>query len=167
MKNLLITILFLSISFIYTQAQSTDKMVSVNEMGDINGKVRASKFEYALLANPTVDKIAEYSITGIGTNTFSVSNRSNGTNSATQPEQKIVLELLTNNKNDKIELIFFSNSEGMITVGEWKGVISVYYPLSWYESIKQKLDQSILIKKKANLKVKILADGNREGQLIF
>jgi hypothetical protein len=46
-------------------------------------------------------------------------------------------------------------------------MISIYYPLSVYESLRSRLEQALIARKKVQVKVTLKTTGFREGVLIF
>ncbi len=164
-KYLLILVCIISVCNISSFGQATD----IDPASIKNGvKVRNNKGEYYGIINPSKDINNEYIITGTTIASFSVSNKADGSSNSFKHTQRVVLNLVTANKNDKLELVFYAGADEMpYTVNQVKELISAYYPISMYESIKQKLDESLSSKKKVILKVEMKTDGYREAQLIF
>lgn len=108
-------------------------------------------------------------ITGIGTSTFATSSTFSGTASSYKYSLKINVALLTSSANkESFQLVFYSPEEALpLAATSEAGVTYAYYPISLYEAIKLKLDQSLAAKKKVQLKVTLRTDGFREAVLIL
>ncbi len=121
--------------------------------------------------NPATDMIEMFDVTGTTGATFTTSNISDGTSNSYKHSLRITLPLQTKTKDNKtgtVNLVFYTEGEQMpYAAANANGALNVYYPRSMYESIKEKLDQYLLAKKKIQLKVTQKADGYREGSLTF
>ena len=82
---------------------------------------------------------------------------------------KITLSLLTGaNKAPGHQLVFTSDNEkNAYAVETQNGVTSVFFPLSTFEFIQQKLETAVAQKKKVQLKITQNPNGFREGVLTF
>lgn len=138
---------------------------------DVNDKDKVRRG----IASPTgvtalkEDKIDLIEVTGIGTSAFSTSNTFDGTTSSYKHSLKITVGLLTSGANKEgFQLVFYSPTELIpYAANSDAGVTYVYYPISLYDAIKLKLDQSFAAKKKVQLKVTQKKDGFREGVLVL
>jgi len=119
--------------------------------------------------NPPEDKTEIIDIIGAGSATFSVSNTADGSSSSYNHSMKITIGLTTPaNIKSTYQLVFYSASENIpYAATTLDGVMTVYYPISMYEGIKQRLDQSFAARKKVQLKVVQKTNGYREGTLMF
>ncbi len=117
----------------------------------------------------TEDKTEIADITGMGTSTFSTSNTFDGTTKSYKHNLKITLELFTTaGKASNYQLVFYSpDDQQLFAANSSAGVNYIYYPLSFYEGIKLKLEQSLTAKKKIQVKVTFKKDGFREGVLVL
>jgi hypothetical protein len=117
----------------------------------------------------TEDKTETSDITGIGASTFSTSNTFDGTTKSYKHNLKITLELLTSaGKASTYQLVFYSpDDQQLFAANSNAGVNYIYYPISFYEGIKLKLEQSLAARKKIQVKVTFKKDGFREGVLIL
>jgi hypothetical protein len=115
------------------------------------------------------DKMDILDITGVSSSTFSTSNIFDGTINSYKHSLKITMSLLTSGSpKEAYQLVFYSADDQMPFVANSDaGITYVYYPISLYEAIKQKLDQSFAAKRKVQLKVTQRTDGFREGVLIL
>jgi len=119
--------------------------------------------------NPLEDKTDMFEVTGVGGTVFTTSNTSDGTANSYKHSQKITLSLaVLNGKSNSFQLVFFSpDNEIPYSASFADGSLSIYFPISMYEEVKQKLDQSLAARKKVQLKVIQKKDGYREGTLIL
>ena len=119
--------------------------------------------------NPKADKTDMLTVTGIGSVSFATSNTADGTSNSYYHSQRITMPLqVSSSKPINVSLIFYSSGDKIpyaATSGD-EGV-NVYYPISLYEEIKQRLEQSLSAKKKVQLKVTQKTDGFREAVLLF
>ena len=109
-------------------------------------------------------------IIGIGNSTFATSSNFEGTASSYKYSLKITLSLLLSSASkETFQLVFYSPEDAALpqAASFQDGVTTVFYPISLYEAIKFKLDQSFTLKKKVQLKVTLHTDGFREGILIL
>lgn len=119
--------------------------------------------------NPSQDKTDLFEITGIGNVVYTTSNVADATVSSYKHSLKITIELFTSkNKTGNYQLIFSSPEEKIpYSASFLNDVLSIYYPLSVYESIREKLEQALAAKKKIQIKVIQKVNGYREGTLIL
>ena len=130
---------------------------------------RTSQRLFKVHNNPTQDKTDQFEVQGIGGTIFTAANTVDGTANSYIHSPKITVALLPmNNKNGSFQLVFYSPSEKLTQAATYSdGVLNIYYPISFYEGIKEKLNQAIAAKKKVYIKVIQKTDGYREGSLIF
>ena len=135
--------------------------------GGRTGTAQTKEQYYAL--NPKEDKSETIDITGTGSMSFSVSNKSHGSAASTYTHsEKITLSISTNTKNTTYQLIFYSDKEYFQNITTQEGsIVSVYFPMSMYTEIKQKIDQFLAAKKKVQLKLTQKAEGFTEATLLF
>jgi hypothetical protein len=70
--------------------------------------------------------------------------------------------------NSSFQLVFYSDPTGLPQAASYKeGFLNIYYPISFYDGIREKLEQAIANKKKVYVKVVQKTNGYREGSLIF
>ena len=134
---------------------------------NVNGPVleRTIKFKPQ---NPDKDKIDMVTVTATKGATFTTSNTADGTKNSFNHSLRIILPLVTSNKANEYQLVFYSESEDIpYAVGSSGNVLSLYYPISTYASIKEKLDLAIAGHKNIQLKVTQKTDGYREASLVF
>lgn len=119
--------------------------------------------------NPSQDKTDLFEITGIGNVVYTTSNVADATANSYKHSLKITIELFTTkNKTGNYQLIFSSPEEKIPYSASFvNDVLNIYYPLSVYESIREKLDQAFTAKKKVQIKVIQKTNGYREGTLIL
>ncbi|HMU46110.1 MAG TPA: hypothetical protein PKC72_07070 [Chitinophagaceae bacterium] len=119
--------------------------------------------------NSTEDRELTLDILSTGNASFSVSNTSDGTVKSYEHALRITVPLTVSNKKEgSFQLVFYKDGENMpYAVNQEPGMTTIYYPLSVYDEIKQKLEQAIAAKKKVQLKVVQRTAGYREATLIF
>ena len=158
--------LFLLTGFILFSSVSHAQNVDVDPnrvLNDAQLSKRAFKVE-----NPGQDKTDVFDITGIGGASFTASNTADGSANSYSHALRITLPLITSNKKENYQLVFYSQFEKIpFAVATEVGVTSIYFPASVYDDIRQKLEQAITARKKIQLKVTMKTNGFREGVLIF
>jgi hypothetical protein len=119
--------------------------------------------------NPSQDKTDLFEITGIGNVIYTTSNVADATANSYKHSLKITIELFTTkNKTGNYQLIFSSPEEKIPYSASFvNDMLNIYYPLSVYEGIREKLDQAFAAKKKVQIKVIQKTNGYREGTLIL
>jgi hypothetical protein len=118
--------------------------------------------------NPAQDKTDVITVTAINGAVFSTSNTADGTSGSYKHNLRITLSLQTNVKTSGYQLVFYSNNEDMpYAAATDNNVVTVYFPISVYESVKEKLDQALAARKSVQLKVTQKTNGYREGTLVF
>jgi hypothetical protein len=120
-------------------------------------------------AIPNENKTDLFTVTGIGSVSFSTANTGDGTYNSYNHSQKIVMPLqVSSAKLIAVSLVFYSAGDKIpyaATVGD-EGV-TAYYPLNLYEEIRQRIEQGLAAKKKVQLKITQKTDSFREAVLIF
>jgi hypothetical protein len=120
--------------------------------------------------NPAQDKTDQFEIQGLGGTTFTASNTYDGGMNSFKHSLLVTVTLVPINKvgTNNFQIVFYSESAGIPQAASYNGgILNVYYPISFYEGIKEKLEQSIAAKKKIFVKVIQTTTGYREGSLIF
>jgi hypothetical protein len=142
----------------------SESKTSEARMSDIDKSIKLKSKN-----NITVDESEVLNVTGISGSAFTVWNTADGTEKSYNHELRVVVSLnIAENKSQKYQLVFYSSGDKIpFAVGNDVTSFSVFYPISMYESIKQKLEQSLNAKKRVQLKVIRKSDGYREGTLIF
>ena len=141
---------------------------NISSAGLINGTANTKEQYYAL--HPKEDKSDIIDITGLGNISFGVYNQTGGTAGSMgyTHSENIVLSLITNVKGSNYQLVFYSDKENLAKIVNQEGdLTSVYFPMSMYNDIKQKLDQAISQKKKAQLKLVQKTIGYIGASLLF
>ncbi len=162
LKNLSTTVLLAVFTFTaMSQKSETDPNVI---SGDAGFSKRIFKSQ-----NPPVDKSDVLEVKGLSGTSFSVSNTADGSSNSYKHALRITVGLqMSDNKQGNFELVFYSASEGIpYAVVQQAGVTSIYYPVSTYEGIKEKLEQAFAARRKVQLKVIQKTNGYREGTLLF
>jgi hypothetical protein len=166
-KYLIFTIcgLGLVMSSVLAQTGVTGSTKGNNDF--LTGDVKDSKIKAK--NNIMVDESEVLNITGISGSSFTVSNIADGTEKSYNHDLRVVISLnIAENKTEKYQIVFYSSQDKIpFAVANEISVFSVYYPISLYESIKTRLEQSVAARKKVQLKVVRKTNGYREGTLIF
>jgi hypothetical protein len=115
------------------------------------------------------DKTDLIEMSGLGGAIFTVANTNNGSPDTYKHSLRITLSLLpASGKQGSYELIFYPPSENIQFSAMYSdGLLKIYYPISLYQGIKEKLDQSFAARKKVTVKVIQQTNGYCEGSLIF
>lgn len=118
---------------------------------------------------PTEDKIESWDVTALGQSVYAASNLMDGTASSYQHSLRIVVALQTPGyKNGTVQLVFYGPEDKIRQATENEGgVISIYYPVSVYESLRTRLEQALTARKKVTVKITQKTSGYREGVLLF
>ena len=118
------------------------------------------------VVNPENDKTDLYEINAIGTTTFTTSNTADGSANSYKHSQKIIMSLQVPGKPNTVQLVFFSaNTDMPFAAAEESSKVNVYFPISLYTEIREKLEQSLAARKKVQVKVFQGKNGFREGTL--
>lgn len=154
-------LLFFSFSSL---AQKVDSDPNVIQTDD--GRLLKRLFK---IQNVTEDKTEIIDVIGSGTASFSASNVADGSSSSYKHSLRITLTLTTPaTVKGTYQLVFYSIGDNIpYAAVSADGVVAIFYPLSMYEGIKHKLDQTFAARKKVQLKVVLKTNGYREGTLQF
>ena len=119
--------------------------------------------------NPSQDKADIIEITGMGNVVYTTSNVADATANSYKHSIKITIELFTaKNKTGSYQLTFCSpETKNPYAASFGNDELSIYFPLSVYEGIREKLELSLAAKKKIQIKVIQKVNGYREGILIL
>jgi len=147
-----------------SQAQKADSDPNVIQTDDGRSLKRLFKIQ-----NVTEDKTEIIDIINTSNASFSASNMADGSAASYKHSLKITLSLSTPaTVKGSYQLVFYTINENIPYAAATEGgVVTVFYPMSMYDGIKQKLDQSFAAKKKVQLKVIQKTNGYREGTLMF
>jgi hypothetical protein len=120
-------------------------------------------------AQPTEDKVELIDVVGLGQTTYTASNVMDGSVKSFEHSMRILVALnMGGNKPGACQLVFYSAAEKIQQAASAEnGTISIYYPLSVYESLRSRLEQALIARKKVQVKVTLKTTGFREGVLIF
>jgi hypothetical protein len=135
----------------------------------VNTRTAGTKEQYYAL-HPKEDRSLAIEITGLPGMSFSVTNTADGSAAGMgyNHSENIVISLQTNVKDTSYQLVFYSEKENFQKIMSEEGnTRSVFYPMSMYADIKQKLEQSISLKKKVQLKLTLRKEGYSEAKLLF
>ncbi len=161
MKKSTLFLVLLFIAFAnFSNAQKPD-----NEAGSgISSRDKA--FKPSL---PEKDKVDVIEVSGIGDVIYTTSNMADGSTASYQHSLKITIGLLTSkNRTGNCQLIFTSSEiSHPYSVTLENDVVNIFYPMSAYEGIRTKLEQSLAAKKKVQIKVTQKTTGYREGTLVL
>ena len=141
-------------------------------LSDVQGgshQVGQSKKDWIAL-HPENDRTQLVDILGIAGQSFSVANATDGSANGMgyNRTEHIELALVTNVKDTAYRILFYSDRETFQQVVSTAGTVrTVYFPAYMYADIKQKLDQALLQKKKAQLKIVLRKEGYTEASLQF
>lgn len=148
---------------------TAQKSETVND--DINAKMAQQKKDPSIVRAQLTreDRSTTIEITGVGTSSFAVSNKFDGTSNSYKHALNITVPLLIAGANkENYQLVFYSpESPSAYAASTNAGVTNIYYPVSLYDGIKLKIDQTLAAKKKIQLKVTQRTDGFSEAVLIL
>lgn len=117
---------------------------------------------------PMQSKEETLDITGFGTPVIAVSNTADGTAKSYQHSFRVTYPLLIAGGKSGYFLVFYGDSEAIPYAVQTESTgISVYFPYVAHEQIKNKIEQSLLARKKVQLKVTQKVEGYREAVLSF
>ena len=147
-----------------SQAQKADSDPNLIQTDDGRSLKRLFKIQ-----NVTEDKTEIIDIINTSNASFSASNMADGSAASYKHSLKITLALSTPaSVKGSYQLVFYTINKNIPYAAATEGgVVTVFYPISMYDGIKQKLDQSFAAKKKVQLKVIQKTNGYREGTLMF
>jgi len=157
-------ILFLGSSLSLLGQRSEVDMNVPGVITDATAQKRAFK-----AIQPTEDKTESWDVTALGQSVYAASNLMDGTASSYQHSLRIVVALQTPGyKNGTVQLVFYGPEDKIRQATENEGgVISIYYPVSVYESLRTRLEQALTARKKVTVKITQKTSGYREGVLLF
>ena len=120
-------------------------------------------------AQPNEDKSETWEVTGLGQTTYTASNVMDGSVSSFQHSLRIVVGLVTPAyKNGSYQLVFYGADEKIQQAASVEnGLVSLYYPVAAYESMRSRLEQALAARKKVQVKTTQKTNGYREGVLVF
>ena len=162
MKKLFITGLCVTVLALTAFSQPTDG----------NGN-RSGMRAFKVYNNPSSDKTDQFEIQSVGGTTFMASNTADGTTNSYNHTLQINMSLVpvkTNStpSNANFQLIFYSESQQIQQAATYAdGSLSIYYPISFYDGVREKLEQAFAARKKVYVKVVQKPNGYREGTLVF
>lgn len=158
-------LIFLTLGFsLLASAQKSEE--ATDAMRSLDGDAKKAIFK---ARQPAEDKTETIEVTGLGQTTHFVSNMSDGTTNSFRHTVRLVAALQTPAfKGGTVQLVFYSPEDRVRQAAENEnGVISIYYPLAVYESLRGRLEQALQARKRVQLKVTMKTDGYREGVLVF
>jgi hypothetical protein len=155
-------VLVLGVNYI-SSAQPSETGFSVQN-SELKSANRAFKTQL-----PSIDKVEQFTVTGMGSLLFSASNTADGSYESYNHTQRITLPLLVSSpKPIKVQVLFYGQGEKIqFASTNENDAITVYYPQSFFQEIKQRLEQSLAAKKKIVLTVTQKTTGFREATLQF
>jgi|JI6StandDraft_1071083.scaffolds.fasta_scaffold00099_4 hypothetical protein len=162
-KQSLLLLLLAGLLSVHVQAQKSEEDPEAVRSGGVLMK-RAFKTEM-----PAADKNETWEVKGISSVVFAASNLADGSHNSYKHSLRITMELtMTDVKAGKFQLVFYSAGENMpYAMSRLDGITSIYYPVAIYDDIRQKLEQSLAIRKKVTVKVAEKTNGYKEGVLVF
>ncbi|MFN4893210.1 MAG: hypothetical protein ACK5G0_05540 [Bacteroidota bacterium] len=146
-------------------AQPEDVVMNVHEVSS-NATLQKRVFK---AAQPTEDKVELIDVVGLGQTTYTASNVMDGSVKSFEHSMRILVALnMGGNKPGACQLVFYSAAEKIQQAASAEnGTVSIYYPISVYESLRSRLEQALIARKKVQVKVTLKTTGFREGVLIF
>jgi hypothetical protein len=118
---------------------------------------------------PQQEKSDSYEVTGSKLISISVANTADGSQNSYKHAMRLVLGLsFSNPKAGPAQLVFYSGGESIpyAEITE-NGVLNIYYPYEVYETIRQRLEESLAARRKVQLKITEKPTGYREAVLVF
>ncbi len=163
MKKILLMAFAMGI-IVVSQAQLQETVRDDGGMLDANLQKRVFK-----AYQPEADRTDVYDVTALGQTTYTASNTSDGSVASFKHSMRIVLALVTPGyKGGACQLVFYGPDDKVQQAAAIdKGAVSIFYPLAIYESMRSRLEQAIIARKKIQIKITQKTDGYREGVLIF
>lgn len=161
-KEWLTLLAFCSVGIAQAQLQETVR--------DDGGMLDASLQKRAFKAyQPEANRSDAYDVTALGQTVYTASNTSDGSVASFKHSMRIELALVTPGyKGGTCQLVFYGPEDKVQQAASIdKGVVSIYYPIAVYESLRTRLEQAIVARKKVQIKVTQKTDGFREGLLVF
>lgn len=163
-KGLLIPLVMLSISSFAQKFESDPAAIS-----GFQDKEKIKQQMALKNRNAQDDKVIVVEVTGIGGGSFSTMNYPDGSSRNNNLSLKTTLKLTVSANNaGSYQLVFYSENEKPVHVAEQSGTeTSIFYPISLYDVIRQKIEQATMQKKKCQIKLTTSNDGYREAVLIY
>lgn len=158
--------LSLAVGFCFVSWSQPAKIVADEPVNVIDGEINTPLFK---ARQPQEDKVETIDVSGLGQTTYTVSNMVDGSVKSYDHALRIVVSLNTlGGKTSSCQLVFYSAADKIQQAATFdNGQISIYYPVSVYESIRVRLEQALTARKKVQIKVTQKTTGYREGVLIF
>lgn len=118
---------------------------------------------------PAADKTENFDVKAIGAVSFAASNTADGSANSYKHSLRITMGLvMADPKAGNYQLVFYTPGESIpLAVEKTAGEVTIYYPVTVYADIKEKLEQALLARKKVTIKVSEKTTGFREGVLSF
>lgn len=134
----------------------------------IQNKVSAGKRLFKTEA-PAADKTENFDVKAIGNVSFAASNIADGSANSYKHSLRITMGLvMADPKAGNYQLVFYTPGETIpLAVEKTAGEVTIYYPVTVYADIKEKLEQALLARKKVTIRVTEKTTGFREGVLSF
>lgn len=156
----IVAIVFVSSTTVFAQKEETDRQST--------SSAEKQKLNLVLKSKPPAsDKSELFDVVGVKRSVFTASNTADGTLESFNHSMRINLEITASN-NHNYMLVFYSPGEEIPMVySSSSAVPSIFYPISMYAAIKEKLDQSLASRKKIQLQIVEKTTGFREVSLIF
>ena len=120
-------------------------------------------------AQPSADKFDSWDVTALGQTTYSATNVMDGSVNSFQHTLRVVVGLTTPAfKTGTCQLVFYGTDEKIQQAAALEnGVVSIYFPLAVYESMRSRIEQALTARKKVQVKMTQKTNGFREGVLVF
>jgi hypothetical protein len=165
-----LTLFFVSVLFtttVFSQPVETAEREGGNSV--FINKTQQKQAEALNNRKKTEDKLEVIDVTGLGGSVFSIMNYPDVSAKAGNHSLKITLSLLTGTtRTGGYQLVFLpENEKTTYAVETQNSVTSIFFPMSVFNVINQKLEQQISNKKKVQLKITQNPNGYREGVLVF
>jgi hypothetical protein len=163
MKKQFMAMLLMTGIFSLNAGAQSEKDPNVFQSGGVLTK-RAFKTDL-----PAADKTENFEVKAVSGVTISTSNTADGSQNSYKHALRITMDLMMSDvKAGNYRLVFYSEGENIpFAVSRQDGFVSIYYPVSIYSDIREKLDQAFASRKKVTIKVTEKTTGYREGILVF
>lgn len=110
------------------------------------------------------DKSERIEVLAIGGPSFWVANTADGTVASYDHAVRISYPLTLVGNRSGYQLVFYSEKDKIPYAVETKeGITSIYFPMSAHESLRTRLEQALVLKKRVSLKLVQRMDGYREA----
>lgn len=136
---------------------------------DIPVSITNEKEKAFVAYKPTKETTDIFDVTGTGNVVYTTANYSDGTPNSFKHTLTITVALYTaKNRTGNYQLAFYSPDDKIPYSAIFlNDALTIYYPISLYESISKKLDDAVAGRKKIQVKVVQKPNGYREGTLIL